>query len=227
MRIAARYEPRSSILEVGGDWYDSFVLPDGRIGLAVRGACAGHGIDAAADMGRLRTALAALAARTSSPGQLITYLDDFAGSPSGVDMATASYAILDPVSGALSYASAGHPPPLVREPGGATRWLLEGRSPPLGARLGTPRSEADDTLTAGTLLVLCSDGLIEHPGEGIDVGLSRLETIVHALADDLPAGDACAAVIAGMGVETDRRDDVVVMCVRFEGPAQNPIVSAT
>ena len=219
--IAARYEPRSSILEVGGDWYDSFVLPDGRIGLAV-GDVVGHGIDAAAAMGRLRTALSALAARTSSPGQLIKYLDDFAGSPSGVEMATACYAILDTVTGDLSYSSAGHPPLLLREPNGETRWLLEGRSPPLGTMLELDRPEAEDVLVSGAMLVLCSDGLIEHPGEGINVGLSRLEDVVRSLADDLPVGEACAQVLAGMGVETDRLDDVVVMCVRFEAPEQSP-----
>ena len=215
--IAARYEPRSATLEVGGDWYDSFVLPDGRIGLTV-GDVVGHGIDAAADMGRLRTALSALAARASGPGQLISHLDDFASRAGGVGFATACYLILDPGSGELSYASAGHPPLLLREPDGRTRWLLKGRSPPLGTMLDPNRPEAVDILLPGALLVLCSDGLIERRGEEIGDGLARLERVVRRLPRDLSVDAACTQVLAGMQAETDRRDDVVIMCVQLAPP---------
>ena len=222
--IAARYEPRSSSLEVGGDWYDSFVLPDGRIGLTV-GDVVGHGIDAAADMGRLRTALSALAAGATSPGQLISHLDHFASSAGGVGFATVCYVILDPRSGELSYASAGHPPLLIREPDGCTRWLLEGRSPPLATMLKPNRPDAVDLLLPGAMLVLCSDGLIERRGEEIGDGLARLEAIVHALPRDLSVDAACAHVLAGMDVETDRRDDVVIMCLRFAASDRTAIDS--
>ncbi len=223
--IAARYEPRSETLEVGGDWYDSFLLPDGRIGLAV-GDVVGHGIDAAAGMGRLRTALSALAARTESAGELISHLDSFAGSPNGVDLATACYAILEPAGGELRYASAGHPPVLLREPGRGTRWLLEGRSPPLGTLLEMNRPEAVDVLAPDALLVLYSDGLVEHRDATITVGLSRLEAVVSGLSDDVHVDEACTRILVEMGVATDRRDDVVVMCLRFSpsrpAPAQAP-----
>ena len=134
LAFAARYEAGSDVLEVGGDWYDAFALPDGRVGLTV-GDVVGHGLAAAAAMGQLRTALAALAQHAAGPGELLTRLEGFLLRSGTTDFATVCYAVLDPSTGVLDYASAGHPPMLLVTASGETH-LLDGAqsAPPDGPR---------------------------------------------------------------------------------------------
>ena len=191
--VAAHYQAGSGHLEVGGDWYDSFELPSGRMGFVV-GDVVGHGLEAAAAMGRLRVALAALAADTKSPGALLTKLDRFALGPNGCDFATAFYAILDPDSGELRYASAGHPPPLVVSPSGDSRWLDEGRSIPLGVSNGSPRPDASTTLTPGSLVVFYSDGLIERRGRAVKPRFGPPRT-----SRQIPSPGVCNGSVPNLG----------------------------
>jgi serine phosphatase RsbU (regulator of sigma subunit) len=114
------------MLQVGGDFYDTFALEDGRLGVAV-GDVVGHGLEAAAGMGRLRTALAALAAHASGPGELLSHLDAYASGYDAVPFATACCAVLDPATGELRHASAGHPPILVVPRGGRAE-MARGRT---------------------------------------------------------------------------------------------------
>jgi len=215
LEIAARYEAASGVLSVGGDWYDTFALPGGRVGLAV-GDVVGHGLEAAAAMGRLRTALAALAPHADGPGRLLALLNEFAAGPNGSDFVTACCATLDPATGALRYASAGHPPMLLVAPGGATRWLGAAASPPLRFGLVSERPEASAVLEPGAALVLYSDGLVERRREPIDAGLARLERAARAGHAD-PAEALCDRIVAALGVDAARDDDVVVLCVRRTG----------
>ena len=120
--LAALYEAGSDVLEVGGDWYDAFELADGRIVLTV-GDVVGHGLAAAAAMGQVRTALAALAYHAAGPGELLERLDGFLARTRTTDFATVCYAVLDPATGVVEYASAGHPPMIVVSPAGSTIWL--------------------------------------------------------------------------------------------------------
>lgn len=189
LTVAARYEAGSEASVVGGDWYDVFDLPGGLVGLTV-GDVVGHGLEATAAMGRLRTAVAALAQRTESPGQLLAYLDDLASGPNGTEFATAAYAILDPNTGRLTFASAGHPPMLLVTDRGDTRWLLEGRSPPMHREPWDERPEAAVTLDPGTMLIVYSDGLVERRGEELDVGMRRLEQAARRLIDRSPRRSA-------------------------------------
>ena len=111
LRIADRYQAAGDELEVGGDWYDTFTWPDGRIGVIV-GDVVGHGLESAAAVGRLRAATAALAAHVPpDPAELINAANPFASSANGTDFATAVAVVIDPLTDQLSYASAGHPPP--------------------------------------------------------------------------------------------------------------------
>ena len=210
--IAARYEASSESMEVGGDWYDTFAFPDGRIGIAV-GDVVGHGIEAAASMGRLRSALAAFASDVSDPGELLARLDRFAAGPGGVDFATACCAVLDPETGVLRYASAGHPPMLLVSPEGKTTWLEGGRSQPLYGEPGIERPEASVVLEAGALLLLYSDGLVERRGERIASGLRRLEQLAKDL-HALPVDDICERVLAEARAGSDQIDDVVLVGLR-------------
>ena len=218
VEIAARYEAGSDLLEVGGDWFDTFALADGQLGLAV-GDVIGHGLDAAAAMGRLRVALAALAPHAEGPGRLLSHLDAFAVGPDGADFATACCAVLEPSTGALRYASAGHPPMLVVSADGDATWLEGGRSTPLYGRPRPDRPESSCVLDAGALLVLYSDGLVERRREPLAVGLERLEQAARRWRDE-PIAKLCDRLVAELGVETARFDDVVVLCGRLTGPAQ-------
>lgn len=216
LEVAGRYYAIGEALDVGGDWYDSIALADGRI-LLVVGDVVGHGLGAAAIMGRLRAGLAALAARASSPGRLLDELDRFARSPQGGDFATVAAAALHPTTGDLTYASAGHPPPLVIEPWGATRWLEGAGSVPLCSFPVDHRPEAQAVLTPGSWLVLFSDGLLERRGEPIDEGLQR---VVDA-APGFRHGGAqalCDGLIAELTDGHDPEDDVVVLAVRYRPP---------
>ena len=212
--LAAQYEAGSDLLEVGGDWFDAFDLPDGRIAVTV-GDVVGHGLSAAAAMGQVRTALAALADHAKGPGEVLMRLEGFLARHETTDFATVCYAVIDPATGLVEYASAGHPPILVVSPAGEISWLDQAQSPPLSGAYSPDRPQGSRLLEPGSLLVLFSDGLVERRKEPIDVGLSRLADAARSLAD-LPVEDVCAALIAKLGVDDARADDIAVLVVRLE-----------
>ena len=213
---AARYDAGSEALEVGGDWYDAFELTDGRVGMTV-GDVVGHGLNAAASMGQLRTALAALADSAPSPGELLTRLDQYLARTGATNFATVCYGVLDPATGVFEYASAGHPPILVVAPTGKARWLNDAGSPPLYADGDRERARPTGSvvLETGALLVLYSDGLIERRGSLIDHGLELLAQAGAQLVD-APIESVCDRLIAALGVEAARADDVVILAMRLD-----------
>jgi serine phosphatase RsbU (regulator of sigma subunit) len=213
IEISARYEAGAERLEIGGDWYDTFRLADGRIGIAV-GDVVGQGIEAAAAMGRLRSALAAYALESTSPASVLARLNLFAAGPGGVGFATACYAILDPESGRLVHSSAGHLPMLVVGASGERRWLEKGRT---GALTGDPTFEPEEAtgeLEPGDLLLAYSDGLVERRGESLEVGLDRLADAVRALRE-LPADELCTHLVARVVSPSAQSDDIVVVAARY------------
>jgi len=216
-RIAARYRAGSESMLVGGDWYDTFALSGERIGIAV-GDVVGSGIEAAASMGRLRSALAAFALEGTGPGSVIARLDAFAAGAGGVEFATACYAVVDPATGVVRYASAGHPPLLVVSPSGDARWLREARSPPLAAGLEEHTGDAVDLLVPGSTLLAYSDGLVERRSELIEVGLERLERNALELSE-LPVDELVNELLARLCAD-GAGDDVVVVALRLEHVTQ-------
>ena len=212
--IAARYEAGSDSLEVGGDWYDSFILPDGRVGVSV-GDVVGHGLDAAATMGRLRNALAALAPRHDGAGAVLGALDEFARGPNGSEFVTACYVVIDPVTGAVQHSSAGHPPALVVAPSGDARWLDDGRSPPLATIPVDARPEGVTRLEPGATLVLFSDGLIERRHRPLDAGMALIERSARLHRAD-PPDELCDRLVEAAFAGAPPDDDAVVVCVRVE-----------
>jgi PAS domain S-box-containing protein len=202
VQVATRYLPAGARVAVGGDWFDVIRLSGSRVGLVV-GDVAGHGIHAAATMGRLRTAVRTLADIDLEPGELLTRLDDVvtrladeedlpAGADGAADLsATCLYAVYDPVSRCCSLARAGHPPPAVVSPGGAAEFLDLPAGPPLGLG-GLPFEEAEVVLPEGSLLVLYTDGVLETRQRDIDTGL----TAMRKALDDVslrPGGPSQAA----------------------------------
>jgi serine phosphatase RsbU (regulator of sigma subunit)/integral membrane sensor domain MASE1 len=209
--LAATYRPSDERLEVGGDWYETLSLPGGRIGVAV-GDVVGHGLTAAAAMGQLRTAVAALAPDSATPVDLLDQLDEFAHS--SMIYSTACFAAVDPATGIVEHASAGHPPILLVERSGAGRFLLDGRSWPISAGIGPRGVHGAAVLGEGATLVLYSDGLVERRGESIDRGLERLAASAERFAA-LPLPAFCEALVDDLLGEREVRDDVVVVGVRL------------
>jgi serine phosphatase RsbU (regulator of sigma subunit) len=210
--LAATYRPSDLRLEVGGDWYETLALPDGRLGIAV-GDVVGHGLEAAVAMGQLRTAVGALAPDCATPVELLDQLDEFAHG-SAMRYSTACFATLDPATGWVRHASAGHPPILLIEPGGACRFLEDGRSWPLCALWEERDAHGTVALEPGATLVLYSDGLVERRGELIDRGLDRLLRAAQR-ASGLPVDALCDALVAELLAGEHVDDDVVVVAVRL------------
>lgn len=207
----AGYVPAQGEMSVGGDWYDLFDTGAGRVAMSV-GDVAGHGLAAAATMGKLRSATRSAALRSATPTEALSELDRFAETLDEQPLATVVYAVLDLQTGVLRYASAGHPPPLLMRADGATELLEGGRSTLLGIGPGAPgRVHADVTLAPGDTLVMFTDGLVERPDSTIDAGLAALAELAGRIGRD-PARLA-AELLAS--VHEPRRDDAAVLAVQL------------
>jgi PAS domain S-box-containing protein len=208
LSIAVRYLPGTSGVEVGGDFYDVIELPGDGVAVAV-GDVAGHDITAAATMGQLRSVSRALIADVAGPAALVRRLQDN-WALLGIDrMATAVYAVLEPATGRLRVASAGHLAPLVLHDG-ACRPIDVEPAAPLGAPT-TPVEEHVSTLPAGASLLLFTDGLVESRHQDIDVGTGQLAAVAAAAGTTDPER-LCDAILAEMAGD-DRGDDVALLVI--------------
>ncbi|MGI5262086.1 SpoIIE family protein phosphatase [Streptomyces angustmyceticus] len=208
MDLAHRYLPGSRVTEVGGDWYDVIRLPGGRVALVV-GDVMGHGVSAAAAMGRLRIAAKALARHDQEPDELLTELDQCA-EEAGIELATCLCVRYDPATGSTRIASAGHPPPLVRHPDGRIQLIDDVLGVPLGVG-GLPFRTTELELPDAALLVLYTDGLIEERDHDIDEGLDALRTEVARPPESL---EATADRILARLVPSSPTDDTVLLLAR-------------
>ncbi len=217
--MEVRYRAADVLASVGGDWYDTFEWPDGKIGLMV-GDVVGHSIESAATMGRLRAAAAALATQIPpDPGVFLDALDAFARGPDGTAFATAMCLIVDTNLGTLSYSLAGHPPPIVVDGDGRCGLLDRALSVPLCVGPGGHRPTACITLQPGALVVAYSDGLVERRREPITDSIDRLMQRVTQLANQ-PVSDIADNLAAAVATDGDiADDDVVIACFRYAPPA--------
>lgn len=184
VRLAAQYQPALEHVGIGGDWYDAFLLDDGRLGVCVADV-AGHGVEAASVMAQLRNGLRAYAFEGLEPDAVLGRLDRLLARLETSLFASAVYAIYDPTEATLRWSNAGHPPPILFGPEGAV--LLdrdEARGPVLGWSLG-PAGCSAVTISPGGGVLLFTDGLVERRGEHIDTGLDRL---VEAVAEQAEIG---------------------------------------
>jgi PAS domain S-box-containing protein len=212
LAMAARYLPGGAGTRVGGDWYDTVPLPGGRVALVI-GDVAGRGVDAASMMGQLRSALRAYILEGSTPGLALQKLNRFMLSLSWDSMATACVLLLEPASGRLVYANAGHPPPHVLSADGVATSLTEPLGVPLGALDAVAYDEGVSTLHPGATLVLYTDGVVEQRDELIDRGIERLE---HSLVDGGPIDPEplCERVLRGTIGAGGSNDDVTLLVVQ-------------
>ncbi|WP_405586989.1 SpoIIE family protein phosphatase [Streptomyces sp. NBC_01190] len=221
--IAFRYLPASSGAEIGGDWFDVIPLAGGRIALVV-GDVMGHGMRAAATMGRLRTAVRTLAGLDLPPAELLRRVndlgDDLAQSQEEGWMATAVYAVYDPSTRRCTITQAGHLPPVLVRPAdsaGAGGYQAELLDLPPGVPLGIGGFSFETTeleVPDGSVLVLYTDGLVEARGQDISVGLENLRRRLCRPMASLEA--ACDELLATM--EPGREpDDVALLMARLGG----------
>ncbi|MFD4633380.1 SpoIIE family protein phosphatase [Streptomyces sp. NPDC058284] len=224
--LAYRYLPTDDVTGVGGDWFDVIPLSGTRVGLVV-GDVVGHGLQAAATMGRLRTTVRAFAQMDMDPVELLSRLDDLVGQSAEeqggergasdgayTDVttgATCLYAVYDPVSRRCVMARAGHLPPAVVDPDGQVSFPDLPAGPPLGLG-GLPFESLEIELPVGSLLALFTDGLVEARDRDIDHGLDTIGRVLsdrHASLEEL-----CDRAVAELLPGGSTADDTALLLVR-------------
>jgi len=179
------------------------------------GDVVGHGLEAAAVMGMLRSALSAAIRALERPAQALEVLGLYARSIENALGSTVVKVMVDPASGLIIYSNSGHPPPILVHPDGGYDLLDQAVDPPLGSLpLHVPCSQAGQPYTVGDKLVLYTDGLIERRGEDIDAGLARLGAALarHCEHDPERLADE---LLADLGVASGARDDIALVIVRL------------
>ena len=210
---AAHYRPAGAGSQVGGDWYDTVIQPDGTL-LLVIGDVAGRGIGAASTMGQLRSALRAYAFDGHSPASLLERLNLFMNGMRDRGMATVGLVSVDPAAGRITYAKAGHPPALLVRPDGTCTWLDDAAGVPLGVMDDAAYEEGAGVLEPGSTLVLYTDGLIEMRGESLDRGFERLEAAATGGPEDPDA--LVEHMLEHTLADPDIDDDVTLLVVRAQ-----------
>jgi phosphoserine phosphatase RsbU/P len=208
IEFAARYVAAEA-RTVGGDWYDLFTLPSGRLWLVV-GDVAGHGLQAAVVMGRIRSALRAYAMLDAPPEEVLDLVDRKVNHFEIGSIATIACASSEPPYDTLAIALAGHPPPLVAAPHCEASFADVSPSPPIGTRVSARRRSTTIAVEPGASVAFYTDGLIERRGEPLDVGLERLR---RAMASGPPAIVA-ANIMRRLVGDTPPTDDIALIVMR-------------
>ncbi|ELS57575.1 hypothetical protein STVIR_1426 [Streptomyces viridochromogenes Tue57] len=234
LEVASSYLPADPTGGVGGDWFDVIPLSGARVGLVV-GDVVGHGITAAATMGRLRTAVQTLADMEMPPDELLAHLDDLVlrlseeqtdGDPPGHGTtaflgATCLYAVYDPVTRHCTMARAGHPPPVVVAPDGQVSFPEPPAGPPLG--LGGMAFEAGEIeLAENSLFGLYTDGLVEAADRDMERGMARLGELLSRRDLDLAA--LCSSAVRRL-VPAPQPDDIALLLARTHALGAEHVVS--
>ncbi|MFE2267419.1 PP2C family protein-serine/threonine phosphatase [Streptomyces griseosporeus] len=214
--LAVRYTPATHGLSVGGDWYDAFRLPDGRIGLSI-GDVQGHNIEAAAFMGQVRAGLRALASVTGEPGDLLARTNELLLSLGSDLFATCTFLRLDPATGVLESARAGHIPCVWATADGRSGIAGDDGGPPLGVLPGVSYPVTRYGLTTGGVFVLVTDGVVEGPSMHLDEGLDQVVRLAGVAAvAGLDVAALAAAVIKG-AERVGHADDAAVLVIGHDG----------
>jgi len=218
LEIGASYRQAGSTQQIGGDWYDAMALPGKRAYLAV-GDVMGHGLAAAEDMTQLRNAGRTLAIAGYQPASILEELARVTDWATSGKFATVAAAIIEPDLSLVTYATAGHPPILIRR---AKTGTVETPPPAEGPALCLPSdqdcpqyTQGQTSFDAGDIMLMYTDGLIERRGEDLDDGIARVAERLQAWQPGMPLGSLCDELIAALGAEPQLDD----MCVLAVSPA--------
>lgn len=228
VHLSAVCQPASADVEVGGDWYDAFMLGDGRLAVVV-GDVMGKGVRAASVMGQVRNALRGLVHADAAPDRVLSWLDSVVGQlGSDEELVTMVYGLFDASSGQFEWCSAGHMPPLLINRGTAA-YVVGGDSLPLG--LAGERDVGRLVLEPDQALLLFSDGLVESRARPLVDGLDELAARAGALAAADASGDIDSfrdRLVASM-IEPTGNDDVTALVLRRSAggrPEGDPVRTA-
>lgn len=229
MSVAARYVPTGGGLQVGGDWYDVIPLPNGRFALVI-GDVQGHDVRAAGLMGQLRIALRAYAAEGHRPDAVLSRASRFLhglgeADPAELRFATCLYVEVDPASGVLEVARAGHLDPVIRMPDATVLTRPTAGGLPLGIDPDADYPTTRLVLESGETMLICTDGLVETGGHDLDTGRRRLRGILEEHRGNLEElAEALVQAVLGpsshhtTGPLIDRReDDIAVLLLCRQG----------
>ncbi|MGZ4632789.1 MAG: SpoIIE family protein phosphatase [Actinomycetes bacterium] len=206
--FAWRYLPGAAGTHIGGDWYDVIPLDKDRVALVI-GDVMGRGLRAAAVMGQLRATARAHASADLGPAEVLAQLDAALGRLEQEQITTALFGLLEPATGSLTVASAGHLPPLVTDGHGVAYYLDVEPGPPLGAG-GQAYPELTVVLPPAATLLLFTDGLVEDRQMPVDTGLEALR---HAVARAAGPEDICDRALVALGRDTEHDDDTAMLAV--------------
>lgn len=212
VRLAVRYVPANQGLNVGGDWYDAFTMPDGRIGLSI-GDVQGHNIEAAAFMGQVRVGLRALASVDSDPGELLRRTNELLLSLSSDLFATCTFMRLDPETRVLESARAGHLPCVWATEDGHSGVTEDEGGPPLGIMPGAVYPVTRFRLNAGGVFVMLTDGVVEGPSMKLDEGMDQVVRLAGIAAVARLDTDALARAVIKGAERVGHDDDAAVLVI--------------
>ncbi|MET9037336.1 SpoIIE family protein phosphatase [Streptomyces mirabilis] len=213
LEVAARYRPSRDGLDIGGDWYDAFVMPDGAVALEI-GDAQGHDVGAAAFMGQVRASMRAIAAHEPDPATVLTRTNELLVTMGAARFASCTMLRIDPGDGRGTGASAGHVPLLyARDDGSHSIHELPG-GPVLGVVPGAEYGEETFALHEDSALVMVTDGVVEGPGLALEAGLERAGTLAGAALHEGLNAEETADRVLDAAVAVDHLDDVAVLVIR-------------
>jgi serine phosphatase RsbU (regulator of sigma subunit)/anti-sigma regulatory factor (Ser/Thr protein kinase) len=215
LRLAARYRPGSAETRIGGDWYDAIPLRGGKVGIAI-GDVVGRGVEAAARMAHLQSALRAYALEALRPELVLERMNGFVLEGEQGGMVTLLYAIIDPDASTLHVATAGHPPPLVLRPEGSPTFTEAPAGSPLGVNRFPSYAESMATLDPLSTVLLYTDGLVEGPELPLGEGLEGLRKAAENCPRE-PEG-LCRALLATVDSRAGFRDDLALLAIQLTPP---------
>src|SRR6266480_994242 len=217
LRLAARYRPGSAETRIGGDWYDAIPLRGGKVAIAI-GDVVGRGVEAAARMTHLQSALRAYALESLRPAVVLERMNSFVLEGEQGGMVTLLYAIVDPDGQTVQVASAGHPPPLVLDPDGGSTFVEAPAGSPLGVTRYAAYEESVTTLDPWSTVLLYTDGLVEGPELPLGQGLEGLLRSVEGGPREPEA--LCHAVLGSLDARAGFRDDLALLALQLTPPGK-------